>query len=61
MCLLSAWDKYMIFKTVGLHEITKEMRVCRGKRRAKILGYSSIKKIGDRRRILQRILKRSDE
>lgn len=46
MCTLSAWDKYMVFKTMGLHEITKEMRVHREKRRDKILGYSSVKKLG---------------
>lgn len=45
MCMLSAWDKYVVFKTMGLHEIAKEMRVHREKR-DKILGYSNVKKLG---------------
>lgn len=36
----------MVFKTVGLQEITKEMRVYREKKESQILGYCSVKKLG---------------
>ena len=41
-CMVSAWDEYVVFKTMGLCEITKEMRVHREKRTAKILGRSCV-------------------
>lgn len=40
MCMVSAWDNYVVFKTMGSCDITKEMRGHRGKRKAKILRHS---------------------